>query len=106
ASNTSDQFLADYRSRTITLRPGQHGRGGLRDQSAKPLMLMMGLTLLVLLLACANVANLQLARGAARLQDSAVRSALGGSRRQLMAPSLLESSLISLAGGLAGLGVA
>jgi predicted permease len=106
ASNTSDQFLADYRSRTITLRPGQHGRGGLREESSKPLLLMMGMTLLVLLLACANVAGLQLARGAARVRDSAVRLALGGSRPGLIGTFLLESSLISLFGGLAGLIVA
>ena len=102
----SERFLELYRARTITLKPGEHGRGDLREQSGQPFMLITGMTLLILLLVCANVANLQLARGAARMGDLAVRSALGASRMQLARLVLVESSVLAIAGGVLGLGVA
>jgi predicted permease len=82
----------------------------LRDQlvgSRKATMLLVaGIVGIVLLIACANVANLMLLRGITRRRGVAVRVALGASRAALMRASLVESITIALAGGLVGLGVA
>ena len=103
---TDDDFRRRFLAKKIILKPGMYGRGELRDQSRTPLYLLVGMTGLVLLIACANVANLQLARGAARTREIAVRLALGASRRQLIRYGLLESCVIAIAGGVAGLVVA
>jgi len=101
-----DDFRRRFLAKKIILKPGTYGRGELRDQSRIPLFLLLGMTGLVLLIACANVANLQLARGAARTRETAVRLALGASRRQLIRHGLIESCVIAVAGGVAGLLVA
>ena len=96
-------FLLRFRAKKIVLRPGQYGRGGLREESQQPLLLLMGMTAMVLLICCANVANLQLARAAARTREIAVRLAMGASRSQLIGQLLVESCLIAVAGGAMGL---
>src|SRR5438477_441366 len=71
-----------------------------------PLYILLGATGCVLLIACLNVANLLVARAAARRKELAIRAALGGSRRRLIGEHLAESLLLSAAGGVAGLSLA
>jgi putative ABC transport system permease protein len=87
----------------ITLLPGAAGISSLRQRYAQPLYVLMTVMALVLLIACANVANLTLSRAAARRQELAIRLGLGASRSQLIAQVLLESVLLALTGAAAGL---
>ncbi len=91
---------------TISIVPAGAGVGVMKEQYANSLRLLMAVCALVLLIACANVANLLLARSAARRTQTAVRLAIGASRAQIVTQALIESIVLSLAGGVAGLLVA
>lgn len=90
----------------IVLTPAARGVEQLQTDYALGFRLLAVLSVLLLLIACANIANLLLARGSANQSQTAVRLALGGTRLRLMQQLLTESVLLSLAGGLAGLYVA
>jgi len=86
--------------------PGSRGRNQFRNNYAKPLLALMAIVGLVLLIACSNLANLLVARASARQKEIALRLALGAARGQLVAQLLVESLMLSIAGGVLGLGLA
>lgn len=105
-SRPSATLLARFQARTLVLKPGEYGRGDLRDSARQPAFLLISMTVLVLLIACANLANLQLARASARAREIAVRLAIGASRTQMIRALLAETCALSVAGGALGLAIA
>jgi len=90
----------------IVIVPAAGGVANLEQDTAKGLHLLTVISALVLLIACANIANLMLARGAATRAETAVRMALGAPRRRLVRQIITESVLLAIFGGVAGLAVA
>ena len=90
----------------IDVLPGSQGRSYTREALSSPLWVLMGTTGLVLLIACANLANLLLVRGSARKKEIAIRLAMGATRPRIIAQLLIESLCLATLGALAGLALA
>ena len=97
-----EQFLKCW----IDLWPGSQGRAQLRAELSTPLWVLMATTGMVLLIACANIANLLLARATGRQKEIAVRLAMGATRGRIVSQLLIETLSLSALGGILGLALA
>ena len=102
----SAQTLTRFKAKPLLVEPGSRGQSSVSREAKAPLTLLFGVTAFVLLIACANIANLLLARGAARAGEMAVRLSIGAGRWQLVRQLLGESCLLAFFGGIAGVVVA
>jgi predicted permease len=105
-STWTADIIRELPKQTIAIVPAGAGVGLMKEQYGPSLQILLVICGLVLLVACANVASLLLARAVARRAQTAVRLAIGATRRQIIAETLTESVLLAVMGGLAGLLVA
>ncbi len=102
----SDATMQRFRAKQVELSNGARGQTSIHREARTPILLLFSITGTVLLIACANIANLLLARGAGRATEMGVRLALGATRAQLLRQLLTESLVLAVLGGFASLLVA
>jgi predicted permease len=102
----SDVTMERFKAKQVIVEPGAKGQSSMHREARTPLLMLFAITGTVLLIACANIANLLLARGAGRATEMGVRLALGATRRHLLTQLLTESVILALSGGLVSLIVA
>jgi predicted permease len=102
----SDKTMESFKAKKVLLAAGSRGQSSIHKEAKTPILLLFSVTAVVLLIACANIANLLLARGAGRATEMGVRLALGATRRHLIVQLLTESVMLALIGGAASLLVA
>src|SRR5262245_52573433 len=102
----SEQTMARFKARQVTVVDGRRGQSDVDQEAQTPLNILFAVTGTVLLIACANIANLLLVRGAGRSAEMAVRLSIGASRKQLIAQLLTESCVLAALGAVGGLLVA
>jgi predicted permease len=102
----SDQTMTRFKAKQMTVEDGRRGQSSIHREAKTPLLLLFSITGIVLVIACANIANLLLARAATRATEMAVRLSIGASRRHLLSQLLTESLVLAVLGGIGSIVIA